>query len=92
LTRQSFCRGSIRRDWDARDSGVVSRRVIADERPGSIVVLHDVYRTTVDAMPGMIDKLKQQGYLLVTVSELFGEQLHPGKTYRERARSPHPTG
>jgi peptidoglycan/xylan/chitin deacetylase (PgdA/CDA1 family) len=80
------------RDWSARDSGVVGRRVAAEARPGSIVVLHDVYRTTVDAVPLIIDVLKGAGYRFVTVSELFSGELHPGRTYTERPQSPPPVG
>jgi peptidoglycan/xylan/chitin deacetylase (PgdA/CDA1 family) len=80
------------RDWRIRDSRVISQRVVADVRPGSIVVLHDVYRTTVDAVPAIIDLLKGEGYTFVTVSELFGGQLHPRTIYSERPQPQQPAG
>jgi peptidoglycan/xylan/chitin deacetylase (PgdA/CDA1 family) len=76
------------RDWRNRDSRVVHQRVIADVRPGAIVVLHDVYSPTVDAVPGIIDTLKDQGYTFVTVSELFGGHLEAGQSYTSGARPP----
>jgi hypothetical protein len=34
--------------------------------------MHDLYPTSVSAVPEIIDKLQQQGYTLVTITELFG--------------------
>lgn len=70
-------------DWRNRDSDAVERRVVKSVKPGSIVLLHDIHRTTVRAVPGIIDELKAEGYEFVTASELFGGKLTPGKEYRE---------
>ena len=42
---------------------------------------HDLYKTTVDAMERVIPTLVAEGYELVTVSELLGANLEPGKMY-----------
>jgi len=70
-------------DWRTRDSRDIERRVVKSVKPGSIVLLHDIHRTTVRAVPGIIDELTAKGYEFVTVSELFGGKLTPGKKYRE---------
>ncbi|WP_243719081.1 polysaccharide deacetylase family protein [Actinomadura sp. 7K534] len=70
-------------DWRHRDSDDIERRVVKQVKPGSIVLLHDIHRTTVRAVPGIIDKLAAKGYVFVTVTELLGGKLTPGKEYRE---------
>lgn len=45
--------------------------VLANTRPGSIILLHVMYpKATRDAVPGIIQGLKQRGYSFATVSEL----------------------
>ena len=51
---------------------------------GSILLFHDKYQKTVEAMKVIIPALQQQGYQLVTVSELLNcskEGLHSGWIY-----------
>ncbi|MFI0370888.1 polysaccharide deacetylase family protein [Actinomadura sp. 1N219] len=68
-------------DWDSRDTEDVERRVLEAAKPGYIVLMHDIHRTTVKAVPKIIDRLAAEGYVFVTVSELFGGRLTPGKEY-----------
>ncbi|MFB9720735.1 polysaccharide deacetylase family protein [Planobispora longispora] len=70
-------------DWRDRNSGVVTRRVAA-AAPGSIVLLHDIHRSTVDAVPEVLKDLAAEGYTFVTLSELYGRELTPGKRYMKR--------
>ncbi|WP_214323293.1 polysaccharide deacetylase family protein [Nonomuraea sediminis] len=70
-------------DWRDRVPAVVARRAGA-ARPGSIILMHDIHRTTVAAVPRVIDKLKHKGYTFVTVSDLYGKPLVPGRKYAER--------
>jgi peptidoglycan-N-acetylglucosamine deacetylase len=76
------------RDWRNRDPDQVHERVTAAVRPGAIVILHDTRKTSVDAVPRILDTLERRGYTFVTVSELFGGHLEPGRTYRGRHDSP----
>lgn len=71
-------------DWKDRDADVVYRRVIAQTRPGSIVLLHDIHPTTVAAVPRILATLADRGYTFVTVSELYGRPLIPGRQYFDR--------
>lgn len=51
--------------------------VAAEVQPGSIVLLHVMYQsraTSMAAVPGIIQKLRQQGYEFVTVRELLAER------------------
>lgn len=70
-------------DWKNRDAQVTTNNIMAQVRPGSIVLMHDIHPSTAEALPGIIDRLKEQGYTLVTVSQLLG-QLTPGEVYYGR--------
>ncbi|MFI7703491.1 polysaccharide deacetylase family protein [Nonomuraea sp. NPDC049480] len=70
-------------DWRDRDTSTVARRA-GRAAPGSIVLLHDIHRSTVDAVPAMLDTLGRKGYTFVTVSELYGKTPAPGKMYTAR--------
>jgi peptidoglycan/xylan/chitin deacetylase (PgdA/CDA1 family) len=57
-----------------RDSASITQHVIEHVKPGSIVLLHVMFKqraTTMNAVPGIIDGLKKKGYRFVTVSELL---------------------
>jgi peptidoglycan/xylan/chitin deacetylase (PgdA/CDA1 family) len=68
-------------DWEHRDAKYVERRVLKAVKPGYIVLMHDIYPTTVAAIPAIIERLAAEGYAFVTVPELFGGTLTPGKEY-----------
>ncbi|MFC4589687.1 polysaccharide deacetylase family protein [Sphaerisporangium corydalis] len=72
-------------DWRDRNSTLVAKRASA-ARPGSIVLLHDIHRTTVEAVPRLLRELTAKGYTFVTVSELYGARgLVPGRRYTGEA-------
>lgn len=60
------------RDWETKDSREIVNRVLNQVRPGSIILLHEGKPQTLQALPTVIDRLHQEGYEFVTVSELFG--------------------
>ncbi len=70
-------------DWRDRDAGIVRQRAVNDSGSGSIVLMHDIHSTTVDAVPGILSDLKSRGYTLVTVSDLIGDP-QPGAVYSRR--------
>ncbi|MBG9357573.1 polysaccharide deacetylase family protein [Corynebacterium diphtheriae] len=70
-------------DWKNRDAQVTTNNIMAQVRPGSIVLMHDIHPSTAEALPGIIDRLKEQGYTLVTVSQLLGQTV-PGEVYYGR--------
>jgi peptidoglycan/xylan/chitin deacetylase (PgdA/CDA1 family) len=74
-------------DWKYRDSARLIKYVNEQTRPGDIVLMHDIHRTTVDAVPGIIRALKDRGFHFVTVDQLFAPaKLPSGKvTYHNRA-------
>jgi peptidoglycan/xylan/chitin deacetylase (PgdA/CDA1 family) len=75
-------------DW-ANDSNTAATRqvLMAQIKPGSVVLFHDTYSSTVDLVYQFIPVLKANGYRLVTVSELLGPRA-PGSSYGSRDNGP----
>ncbi len=71
-------------DWKDRNADTVYRRVVNATSPGEIVLLHDIHKTTVDAVPRILATLKARGYTFVTVSELYNRPLVNGGLYFDR--------
>ncbi len=58
-------------DWKVRDAARVQSEILGHARAGSIVLAHDIHKSTVDAMPETLDALAAKGFKFVTVSELI---------------------
>jgi peptidoglycan/xylan/chitin deacetylase (PgdA/CDA1 family) len=56
-------------------------------KPGSVVLFHDTYSSTVDVVYQFLPVLKANGYHMVTVSQLIGP-LAPGSSYGSRENGP----
>lgn len=72
-------------DWRTKDSGRILDVIYRCTGDGDIVLLHDRYQNTVDAVLTAVAHLQQQGYVFVTVEELLarkGITPEPGVTYR----------
>lgn len=59
------------RDWQLKDTDKVVKAVLEDVEDGDIILLHDVYKTSVEAAFRIIDRLKEEGYEFVRVDELL---------------------
>ena len=73
------------RDWESRNTDKVVRAVLSQVQPGDIILLHDIYATSVDAALQIVDALTEQGYWFVTVEELLelnGVEPKAGTLYR----------
>jgi peptidoglycan/xylan/chitin deacetylase (PgdA/CDA1 family) len=75
-------------DW-ANDSTTAATRylLMTQIKPGSVVLFHDTYSSTVDLVYQFIPVLKANGYRMVTVSELLGPRA-PGSSYGSRENGP----
>ncbi|MEO8351231.1 MAG: polysaccharide deacetylase family protein [Chthoniobacteraceae bacterium] len=58
-------------DWKYRNAAHVESEILKQARPGSIILSHDIHKTTIDAMPATLDALLGKGFKFVTVSELI---------------------
>lgn len=71
-------------DWKYHNADTVYNNIMKSAGDGSIILLHDIYPTSVQGGLRAIDTLKSQGYEFVTVSELFrrrGISLQNGTVY-----------
>ncbi|GAA2394984.1 polysaccharide deacetylase family protein [Nonomuraea africana] len=69
-------------DGRERNPAAVARRAVAGAHPGAIILMHDVHRTTVEAVPAILRQLTAKGYTFVTVPELYGSAgMQPGRIY-----------
>ena len=72
-------------DWKVRDADRVTEAVLSRVRDGDIILLHDVYPSSVVAAGRIADGLLERGFRLVTVRELMerrGKEAVPGQTVR----------
>ncbi|MDQ0504402.1 polysaccharide deacetylase family protein [Xanthobacter agilis] len=76
-------------DWKNRDAQAIYDKVMAQTRPGGIILMHDIHATTVAAVPRVLDALLAKGYKFVTVSELIAmNKPVPPKTVAALAPAP----
>lgn len=67
-------------DWKYHNSKKISNRIISSAKDGNIILMHDIYRATANSLEITIPKLLQEGYQLVTVSELLYYKGIPPKS------------
>ena len=58
-------------DWKDLSAQDITKRVTAKVQPGSIVLFHNAALHTPEALPGIIEKLLQDGYTFVPISQLI---------------------
>ncbi len=58
-------------DWKRPGPAVVTSRLVNGASPGGILLVHDLHKPTVDAMPATLDQLLAMGYEFVTITELI---------------------
>ena len=58
-------------DWKVQNTEQIIKTVEEKVKDGSIILMHDEYKTTVEAALKLADSLKEKGYELVKVDELI---------------------
>ena len=61
------------RDWESQNTASICSEVLPNVKDGSIILMHDGYRATVEALRRILKELKEEGYTFVTVRELIEE-------------------
>ena len=77
------------RDWESRNADKIVSVVKNSTKTGDIVLFHDLYPETLEAIKELVPYYYEQGYKIVGVSELFainGIELNAGTKYY-RAKS-----
>ena len=59
------------RDWQHPGVNTVVQRAVGNAQPGSIILLHDIHASTVNAVEDIVTGLQARGFKLVTVSQLI---------------------
>ena len=60
-------------DWKVRNASHVENEILKRTVAGSIILAHDIHKSTVDAMPATLDGLLAKGFKFVTVTELLAK-------------------
>ena len=60
-------------DWTTENTEKIIKRVVKDVGEDDIILMHDVYETSVEAALEIIDILRERGYEFVTVDQLLLE-------------------
>lgn len=71
-------------DWKHRNADKVVKSILDNVTDGDIILMHDLYESTANAVEKVVPELIDRGFQLVTVSELYetrGKTLESGKTY-----------
>ncbi len=67
-------------DWKAKNPVLLAKKIIAQTKPWSIILLHDIKEDTVKALPMILSWLKNTGYTFVSLDTLI--EYDPSKNYR----------
>ena len=70
-------------DWKNRNTASIMKEV-RKAQPGSVILMHDIHQTTIDALPSILQYLTEQGFEMVTIEELMGDQLELHQAYTNR--------
>lgn len=69
------------KDWSTKNTQMIVNQVTQTTQSGSIILMHDIYPETINAVPTIIDNLIQQGYNFVTVDALLNQPKEPLNYY-----------
>lgn len=61
------------KDWKSQNSQAVTGHILKNTKDGDIILLHDIFSTSVDAALQVVDRLMEEGYAFVTVEDLLIE-------------------
>ena len=71
-------------DWLSQNPESIIATSMSEVHDGAVILMHDIYPTSVDAVPTLIDTLRKEGYEFATIKEITsirGVELVPGEAY-----------
>ncbi len=71
-------------DWKYKDANRIANYIVENAHDGAIILLHDLYETSVDGALLAMERLQSEGYAFVTIEEmamLKNVQLDKTKNY-----------
>jgi peptidoglycan/xylan/chitin deacetylase (PgdA/CDA1 family) len=72
------------RDWENRNVEMINKNIFENVKDGDIILMHDLYESTLEASKIAIPELISRGFQIVTIDELFeyrGASLAAGEQY-----------
>lgn len=63
------------RDWSVLNTDTVTCHVVNNTVSGDIILMHDIFETSVDAAMNVVDILAKKGYEFVTIEELYQQKM-----------------
>ena len=72
-------------DWKTKNAASIIKAVDAVDSDTNIILMHDIYKPTAEAVAKIVPALIKKGYKLVTISEYYaaqGIELKGHKVYR----------
>lgn len=61
-------------DWKDHDAERIVASVVEQAEDGDVILLHDIYRNSVEAAVRIVDALEAKGFCFVTVEQLMARQ------------------
>lgn len=58
-------------DWKYKDKEKIAKYIIDNAHDGGIVLLHDLYETSIDGALLAMEELSKEGYAFVTIEEMI---------------------
>ena len=58
-------------DWKVKDPSVILERVLEGTQENGIILMHDYYETSVEAVWSIVEELSRRGYQFVTVDQII---------------------
>ena len=81
------------RDWETRDAASIVKQIKQDAKDGYIILMHDIYEPTAEAVEIILPWLISEGYQVTCISNMFearGEETENGHVYRFTSPAPTP--
>lgn len=76
-------------DWKDRNTDRIVNSVLGRAKDGDIILMHDIYDSSVDAALRIVDGLRDRGYCFVTVEQLLElRRVQPERGVRYTALAP----
>ncbi len=74
--------GDVEEDWNRKVNTIVDN-VMSQVEEGDIILMHDIYESTYDATVILLQRLYEEGYTVVSVSQLLAGQMQAGHSYSD---------
>ncbi len=68
-------------DWQQPGAEAIINQSVWDAQVDGIVLMHDIHDTTVAVAQDIVDGLLERGFTLVTISQLFGNNVPDGTSF-----------